>query len=135
VQVALKGGGLGLPLERWIKKDDVFAVAKIVQSSQLGGSGLESSRVEWTLLQVREAPREGICICQLWNRYKNPLARGQDVVGFRCLKLWTTEAPLRLRLVRDKKTGLPLTGFTVRVSRHGFQPEGSAQARLGSDGF
>src|SRR5207244_3018745 len=36
VEVTFKGGALGSPLSRWVKKDDVFAVAQIVDQ---GGAG------------------------------------------------------------------------------------------------
>ncbi len=134
-RVALKGGGLGLALERWVKKDDVFAIAKILRSSQLDGRGQGSARVEWALLQALDDPREGICPCRLWNRYENPLAKGEGVLGFRCLKLGTTEAPLRLRLVRDQKTGAPLRGATVKVSAFDFQPDSTDQSVTSPDGF
>ncbi len=136
IRVALKGGGLGISLEHWIHKDDVFAIAKILPTSQLGGSKSESTRVEWALLQVVAEPRDGICTCRLWNRHTNPLARDEGVCGYRCLKLGTIEAPLRLRLVRDRKTGAPLSGCTVKVSPSGFQSRSQEQRVVkNADGF
>lgn len=117
VTVTFKGSGLGVPLERWVQKDEVFALAQIVR----GRDGLQSFRVPWALLQLFDDPKAGVCRCRLYHRYANPLASGPSVLGYRCLKLGTTRGPLRLRLV-DDKTLAPLAGLQVLVNDHGFQP-------------
>ncbi len=118
VQVTLKGGGLGVPLEHWVKKGEVFAVALIVDQ---GSTGQRSVRAPWTLLQVLENPQNGVCSCQLWARFAPPFPEVPGVVGYRCLKLGTARAPLRLRLVSDK-LAKPLSSKPVQISAHGFQP-------------
>src|SRR5262249_25375434 len=94
VKVTLKGSGLGVPLERLIKKDEVLTLVRIEQA----GSGLRAVRVPFALLQVSDEPKDGVCTCKLFNRHPDPLKEGAGVLGFRCLKIHTTQAPLRLRL-------------------------------------
>ena len=48
VKLTIKGSGLGVPLDRWLKKDEVFAIARI----QRGGRGLQATREEAAVLQV-----------------------------------------------------------------------------------
>jgi hypothetical protein len=102
---------------RWIKKGDVFAIAQVSRA----GAGQRALRVPEAFLQVVEPPKEGVCVCRLWNRYGDPaskLADDKSVLGYRCVKLGTGDGPLRLRLVDDK--GLPLDGLQVEVGRSGF---------------
>jgi vacuolar-type H+-ATPase subunit D/Vma8 len=118
VNVVLKGSGLGVPLDRWLRKDEVFALARIVKV----GDRLESERVPWALLRIRAEPKGNTCRCQLLHRYRHPLAEGPNLVGYRCLKLGTTQAPLNLRFV-DEQTLTPRSGLRVEVSRDGFGPK------------
>ena len=112
VQVTFKGGTLA-PLEPWVQKGAVFAVAQIKR----GGAGQRSFRLGETLLQAVEQPNQGRCRCRLLHRYPDPLAGGPAILGYRCLKLGTTEAPLRFRLVDDK--GLPQGAKRIKVSGEG----------------
>jgi tetratricopeptide (TPR) repeat protein len=134
-RVTLKGSGLGVALDRWIKKDDVFA---LVQISPGSGGGYRAVRVPWAVLQVQKDPEEGVCACQVYNRHPNPLAQGAGVLGYRCLKLNTIQAPLRLRVVEanDKKT-IPKGGLQIHVRRHGFtgEDESKVQGVTDPDGF
>lgn len=116
VRVTLKGSGLGTPLDRWLRPGDVFAIAHLVQ----GRGGEQSFRVPWALLQLVDEPKGGVCRCRLFHRLKGPLNPTPRTVGFRCLKLGTTDAPLRLRLV-DAKSGAPVANMRVTVSPDGFQ--------------
>jgi hypothetical protein len=125
VRVALKGGGLPVPLDHWLKKDDVFAVAQVFLSGGASRSTLERG----TLLQVLEEPREGVCLCQLYHRYQNPLAAG----SYRCLKLGTADAPLRLRFV-DERSGIPIAGLQVRIDMHGGQTSPTERLSTRPDG-
>jgi tetratricopeptide (TPR) repeat protein len=109
LSIVLQGAGLGAPLERWVKKDEVFAIAQVT-----GGERRQGSEVAAALLQVTDGPRDGICHCRLLHRFKDPLER---TATYRCLKLGTTEGPLRLRFVDDR--GLP-QDVTVRISPYGF---------------
>src|SRR5262249_54315895 len=52
VRLALKGAGLKVPLDRWVKKGDVFAISRVRQ----GSGGLKGDRVQWALLQMQEGP-------------------------------------------------------------------------------
>ncbi len=130
IEVALKGGGLGDSVDRSIKKDQIFALAQILQA----GTGKRAVRVREAFLQVVEEPKQGVCICRLINRYRDDASKLMEkpgVLGYRCLKLGSDEGPLRLRLVDDK--GLPLDGLQVEVGRHGFdrkdgfKPRGSTK--------
>jgi tetratricopeptide (TPR) repeat protein len=120
VRVAFKGGGLKVPLDRWVKKGDVFALV------QVGGEG-RATRVPWTLLQADAAPGEdGACACKVLPPQQRPLtATG---AGFRCLKLGTVKAPVRLRAVQAGVRGpaKPLeTTVVFKVRRHGFKETGT----------
>ena len=91
VVVQLKGVRLGVPLKRWIKKGDVFAVVKMPF-----GNAAPGNPVEWALLRVEAAPAgtDSTCVCRPFRRYGPPAAGA----GYRCVKLGTISAPLRLRL-------------------------------------
>jgi hypothetical protein len=118
VKVELRGGALG-DLSRWVQKDDVFALAPP------GGGTPQALR--WSLLQVQEPPREdarnGTCVCRFFHRYKV-----DNIASYRCIKLGTIQAPLRLRWVQEAPGGgsRPLkvgTTLTVDIRRHGFSGE------------
>jgi hypothetical protein len=132
VEIALKGGRLGVPLDHWLKKGDVFAIAKIVR--QPGGSS-RSERVEWADLLVGEPPKGGMCICQLFHRRPDPLPSGPGILGYRCLKLGTIEGPVRLRLVSGDKLVTPASSLQVRVSAQGFQPNNAERISSDSEGL
>jgi hypothetical protein len=108
-EVALKGGGLGTPLDAWLKPGDVFAVAQF--------SPTESSRVPGALLQAVDSPKDGICHCRLYSRYPKQVVVGAEA-AYRCLKLGTTEAHMRFRVVAAGK-GTPVSGLSVRVHAAG----------------
>ncbi len=135
VKVTLKGSGLGAPLDRLVQKDDVFTIVEV----GAGSGGLRTARVQWALLQVQKEPENGVCVCRLFRRYKNPFdGAGAGVLGHRCLKIATTQAPLRLRLVRaNAKTLTPEPNRAVQVRRFGFS--GEEDTKLGgatdSSGF
>jgi tetratricopeptide (TPR) repeat protein len=133
VRLELKGGKLGVPLDAWLKKDDVFAIA-LVRS---GSNGDWSLRVPDALLQVVDPPQEGVCRCRLLSRFKEhpwDLTPGQGVRGYRCLKLGTTTAPLRLHLV-DRDTLVPiLSGVAVSISPRDFD-DAKAEGHAVKDGF
>jgi hypothetical protein len=120
VKVAFKGGGRGVPPGRWLKKGQVFALVAV----SAGAAGRRTTRVPWALLQVQEPPGdEGTCVCQLFPRTRSLAASG-SVLGYRCLKLGTTRAPLRIRLVKANAPVLtPAPNLQVRVRRHGFTSE------------
>lgn len=116
VDVVLKGGELVPDLSPWVKKGDVLAIAQIVST----GSGARAFRMPWTLLEAQEEPQNGVVPCKLYFRRKDPLPQAGNVLGYRCLRLETIEAPVRLRLVEDNKFGTPLTGQSIQIGAKGF---------------
>ncbi len=128
VRVVLKGGGLGVPLERWLRKDEVLALVKV---RQVGG--LRAERVEEAVLQVVEEPKDGVCVCKLYSRYRDPLEPG--AVGYRCVHLPTTRTPLRIRVVRRNA---PMAGEedprSIQVRRRGFTDNVAAAGATDADG-
>jgi hypothetical protein len=128
VQILLKGGALG-PLTPWVARGQVFAVVQIKQ----GSGGLRAFRMSDTLLQVREEPKQGVCVCRLLHRYEEPLSAGPAVVGYRCLKLGTTRGKLRIHLVdeKDRSHGVQ----RIRVTGTDITPGEEAYTSTHSNGF
>jgi hypothetical protein len=128
VKVELRGGGLG-DMSRWVKKGDVFALA-----APDGGSPLA---LRWSLLQVEQAPteepRNGECQCRFFHRYKVG-----SIAGYRCIKLGTVSAPLRLRWMERQLKGNKLKPLYKRLSvdirRSGFEGE-KVEKTSDSSGF
>jgi hypothetical protein len=131
LEVSLTGGAA---LDRWVKKGDVFALVQIVQS----GGQQRAVRVPWALLQAQEAPHEGAVKCHLFHRHPTPLKREPNFVEFRCVKLATITAPVRLRLVKARaQLPTPEPGLIVHIRRHGFEGEDGARVEgaIDPDGF
>jgi tetratricopeptide (TPR) repeat protein len=120
VQLTLKGGGLGVPLDRWVKAGDVFAVSRVAPQ----GPKTRAVRVEWALLEVLDGPRDGVCRCRYEHRFKeDELRESPGTLGYRALKLATAQAPVRLRFL-DDETLRPLDGKQVQVYRPGGKDKG-----------
>ncbi|HTU90298.1 MAG TPA: hypothetical protein VMF69_09510 [Gemmataceae bacterium] len=126
VKIELRGGGLG-DMTRWIKKDDVFALAS--------PDGSTPSALRWSLLQVEEAPADdphnGMCVCRFFHRY-----RVQSIAGYRCIKIGTVQAPLRLRWLKTMPDGKlkPLDQrLAVEIRRNGFDGEEVSKLASSSD--
>src|SRR5207253_1582046 len=132
VDVAFKGGGFGVQLSRWIKKDDIFAVSQIVDQ---GGSGEVAFRVPWTLLQALADPRDGKCACAIHHRFQDPLPEAAGVLGYRCLKLGTIRAPVRVRVVSDDRLGTPLNGRSIQSSSHSFLEKAQQESATNPQGL
>jgi hypothetical protein len=121
VTVELKGAGLGVPLDRWIKAGDVFAAVQMPLIEAAPGKPVRGA-----LLMV-DAPPTGAaaaCVCRVFRRYATP--RDSDGVGYRCVKLGTVSAPLRLRLFQalpDFGSGPLKDAVTVQIRHHGFDKE------------
>ncbi len=114
-RLALRGGKLGVPLERWAKTGEVFAISRITKE----GDKTRGTRVPWALLEVLDLPRDGICRCRLWHRFQEDDLREQPgVLGYRCLKLTTTPGPLKLRLIDDEQFQ-PLPFLQVHIRKPG----------------
>jgi predicted nuclease with TOPRIM domain len=101
VQVQLKGGSLGGPLDQWVHKGEVFALVKIVNAR---GGETRGIRIEDTLLVANDSPKNGVVECTVAFRgQENPLmVQGGSILGYRCIKLGTVAGPLRMRLVDDR---------------------------------
>ena len=156
VSIVLKAGDLG-PMDPWVKAGDVFAVVqvrearrgsrpaekpKIPQETKDGKPAKGSpspkgtkeappangTRLDGVLLQVVEAPRGGSCVCKLYNRYKGSLAKDAITLGYRCVKLGTGEAALRLRLVDGSGAPLKADNLQARVGIADF-PDASPRDR------
>jgi hypothetical protein len=116
VRVTFKGGGLKVPLDRWVKKGDVFALVRV-------GADGRTTPVKWSLLQADAPPGEdGSCACKLFPPQQKPLATAG--AGFRCLKLGTVRAPVRVHVVEWQERGPPRPlkeSAVIEVRRHNFK--------------
>jgi hypothetical protein len=129
VKIELRGGGRG-DMTRWVKKDDVFALAP--------PDGGTLAVLNWSLLQVEQAPAEevhdGVCVCRFFHRYKVP-----SISGYRCIKLGTVQTPLRIRWTQKQKVRngfkiKPLdSALTVEIRRNGFDNEDTTKLEMHSD--
>jgi hypothetical protein len=125
VKVELDAGGLGVPLDRWIKPGDVFQLVQVLPS---GAGNLK----DWAGLRVVEAPKDGVCVAHLFNRFKL-----EKAAGLRCVKVSTVRAPLRLRLVEELPGGRRdrlKTPVQLQIRRKGFEGEESSLLALMRDG-
>jgi hypothetical protein len=119
VKLRLQGGGLNVPLERWVQPGEVFAVVRPVP-------GQPTRTLPSAVLRVEKAPQGGQCECRYFSRWVYPLRAG-DV----CVKLGTTSAPLRVRLVQGRpgETAFtPLEEVLNLEARHlGFDGEDASR--------
>lgn len=144
VGVVFKAGDLG-PLEGWVKKGDVLAVMQMRQlrrpaprptpkakakakgdEEPPAGPLVVGTRLDGVLLHVLDGPRNGVATCKLYNRYRGPLPVDATTVGYRCVRLGTTEGPLKLQLVDN--AGTPYRGDILqpRAGAEDF-PEGARE--------
>lgn len=123
VPVVIKAGALG-PIDSWVKQGDVFAVVQMREfrraakspqgkDGKPASSAMTGQRVDGMLLQVRETPKSGTVICKIHSRYKMGLPRDASTVGYRVVKLGTTESIVKLRLT--DAAGKPLQAGSLRV--------------------
>ena len=113
VRLQLRGGSIaGADWSRFVPIGSVFALTRIEGEPRRG------KLVPATYLRVSKEPADGICECQLVSRYLNPLADWPQV-SYRAIRLGTTTAPVRLRLVDPN--GLPHQNVLVFVSPQGFR--------------
>jgi hypothetical protein len=127
VRVAFKGGGLKVPLDRWVKKGDIFGLVQV-------NSDGRSTRVPWTVLRAEAAPGEdGTCTCKLFPPQQRPLAGA----GYRCLKLGTVRAPVRVRIIEGGRTGTPRApeSVVIFIGRDGFTRNDKDARVPDPDGF
>ncbi|HEX3147967.1 MAG TPA: hypothetical protein VHR66_07770 [Gemmataceae bacterium] len=115
VSVVLKAGELG-PLNGFIKKGDVFAVIQVREGRRAvapkkakaksnekeapppAPQPMTGTRIDGVLLHVIDEPRNGMCVCKMYNRFKGLPQRDGFTLGYRCVKLGTGEGPLKLQL-------------------------------------
>jgi hypothetical protein len=113
VTLTLQGGDLGVPLDRWVARGDVFALSRIIAA----GGQERAERVEWAMLEVLETPKKGVCDCRYRHRYKeDSLKAVAGTLGFRALRLPTATGVVKVQLL-DDTTLKPLDGVRVRVQR------------------
>ncbi len=113
VRVKFRAGAVG-PFKSWLHTGDILSFAVIFNEPQpimpepKRGAKPPTVEVppkrggkpqEYTLLRVRAVLPDGECACDVLTRFKQPFVGGRDVVGYRCMKLTTEEAPLKLRIV------------------------------------
>ena len=118
VALELKGSALGVPLDRWIKKGDVFAVVQMPRGDATPGRLVPNALL---LVDAPPAAGDASCRCRVFRRYEAPNDAYGD--GYRCVKLGTVSAPLRLRLLQALPNGDsgPLKdALTVQVRHSGF---------------
>ncbi len=132
----IKGAEIG-QVDRWVQKGEVFALIKIQQERRRIPADKEKKipakivaatvgyRIDGVLLRAVEAPRGGGVVCEIFNRYEDPIApRGS--LGYRCVKLGTTEAPLHLRLTDPN--GAPHKTSAIQVyARSDSYPDGGRE--------
>jgi hypothetical protein len=127
-RVAFRGGGLKVPLDRWVKKGDLFGLV------QVGADGKPAYK-RWYVLQAEAAPGEdGSCTCKVMPPLR---LQGGAGSGFRCFKLGTVRAPVRVRVVEGGKIGgrpRPMEAI-VEVHRRGFDDPSSCLLTTDADGY
>jgi hypothetical protein len=126
VNVLLKAGELG-PLDQFVKKGDVFAVVQVREARRAvapkarpKGKEKESpalpamtgTRIDGVLLHVTDTPRNGLCVCKMYNRYRGLPQRDGLTLGYRCVKLGTGEGVLKLQLT--DAAGTPFRSDTLQ---------------------
>jgi uncharacterized protein YoxC len=115
VTLTLKGGALGVPMERWVKPGNVFAVSRIAEEN----GKTRSSRLEWALLEVLNTPAAGVCRCRYWHRYQeDALRETTGTLGWRGQRLRTSPGPVKVQLL-DDTTLQPLDGVRIQVVKPG----------------
>lgn len=123
--VILQGGQIeGVAWQRFARKGDVFAVIQI-QSSERGGA--VGVRVPEALLVAQDDPKQGTLPCKLFHRYKDPLKPGPRVLGYRCIKLGTTTAPLRLQLIDQAGRAYVASDVLVRAGQSAYPGDQSGE--------
>jgi hypothetical protein len=119
VRVRLRSGGPDVPIDRWVKEGDVFALATAAG---------KPTPIPWSYLQVVKPAVRGVCVCRLFSRF-----RRVPVEGLACVKVGTTAGPLRLRLLKENSdhTRSPMDrAVTVQIRRYGFEGEDSTRLQI-----
>jgi hypothetical protein len=118
VRVRFRGGAIP-GFDRLVKPGDIFAVALIREQAKaappqaqpkgpqprFGGRTADTVKMavgqpqQFVLLRAAGPVTDGWCKCQVLTGYSNPFPYGRGILGSRCLKLATVEAPVELRVV------------------------------------
>ena len=122
--------------DSFIKIGDVFSVSLIHElypdSRKTNLNALNPQRFgqpqEYTLLRTEKMLKPGVWQCRVLTRFTDPLPQRRSVVGFRAIKLPTTDAPVQVRIVDDEgKTQAAEQLLEVQASDRDFS------ASLGRD--
>jgi len=116
-RIHFRAAALDGSLERWVKKGDVFALVQLD-----GPPGSERALWHrWIILQAREEPKDGKCLCSLLQGEPKQLPSGH---AYRCMKLGTTRGPLRIRVVTAGASKLtPEPNLEIHVRKNGFKQD------------
>lgn len=129
VQVRFRAGGLP-GFDRHVRAGDVFALSLIRET----GAGTFGLPRELTLLRAEADARGGRAECRVLTAFGEPFRTGRGVLGFRCVKLATTTAPLTVRLLDPAgKPPPPGNLIQVRASDIDFLPRSDGRDRLTSE--
>src|SRR5262249_60054115 len=118
---AKKGAGSAVLQRRQLRRSPGRPTAKVRKGADDAPTGpaLVGTRLDGVLLQVIDGPRNGVCTCKLYKRYRD-LPFDATTVGYRCVRLGTSEGSLKLQLVDP--AGTPFRGDVL-------------QPRAGADDF
>lgn len=132
VSLVFKAGELG-PLDAWVKKGDVFAVVQVKEGrrtlpkipkgkakAEPTSPSISGIRLDGVLLHVIEVPRNGLCVCKMYNRYKGQLPHDGSTLGYRAVRLGTGEGPLKLQLTDSAGTPHRPDSLQPRVGVNDF---------------
>lgn len=147
--IRLRGGLIG-PLDKMVKVGDVFAVATVRKTSRPApppqrtatGKIIETPGAKppvaytaepraFTLLRVTDPPRDGAVRCKVLTQYPTPFPTSPAIVGYRCVRLATVEAPLALKLVgNDGRSPERTSNVSVRATDADFNAKAEARDNL-----
>jgi hypothetical protein len=100
---------------------------------QVGADGRPAARLHWSILQAEAPPGEdGACSCKLFPPQQRPLVGA----GYRCLKLGTVKAPVRVRVVEaGRQPPRAPENVVIYIGRTGFTRADSDAHVPDPDGF
>lgn len=122
LKLELRGGGLGVDLARWVRKGEIFSLARLPAEGP-------AEPQPFLYLQVVTPPEEGVCTCRVLNRY-----RPGPMTGMKATLLGTRTGPVRLRLMQEGPRGQEPLERPVRLAfrQHGF--DGAVETEMPGSG-
>lgn len=147
--IRVRGGNLAGPtapaglLDRWVHTGDLFALVALKGSarrpvgkkdSPADAGEITAARVEGVLLQVTKDPVGGQAAARLISRFADPLPTGRGIVGYRAVRLGTTDAPLKLKLVDENKRLVDAGSLSIQADGRIFPEKDGEGTRLKSKG-